>query len=90
MWKGGEILKHCKPSECLLCNPEIIHVKVPRDPNKPPILGGIWIRINEEGDKKLFKPNEICYDCFIYHYNYYLERFLLNRKQIKDFREELA
>tara|TARA_R110000751_G_scaffold109345_13_gene206494 strand:+ start:5545 stop:5769 length:225 start_codon:yes stop_codon:yes gene_type:complete len=53
--------------QCLLCNPQMEYIEVPTNANVPPQLGGIWITMNETGEKRLFKPREICYECFRYH-----------------------
>lgn len=87
----------CKPQQCLLCNPQMEHIEVPKNANvpqgKPKLkkrmsLGGIWITMNDTGEKRFFKPREICKICFDYHMAVLEERFLINRKIIPNYVEE--
>lgn len=78
----------CKQQQCLLCNPQMEYIEVPKNANVPPQLGGIWITMNDTGEERLFKPREICKICFDYHMAVLEERFLINRKVIPNYVEE--
>jgi hypothetical protein len=86
----------CEPQDCLLCNPEMEYIEVPKNANVPQgkqrmsPIGGIWITMNDTGEKRLFKPREICKVCFDYHMALLEERFLISRGMTPKYIEELV